>query len=359
MLAIRGLKRPGGLNRLEAVCAKVRGVVPALAGVLILGRNDHREGDKILPRLGKRVIVAVFCKARIPRIRGFHRRNGLCHGFPGLHLCPEARLVFIIPDKGDGLGISVDRFDALRAQRRGEPLGRHSEADGHPEQAVRRVLGHMVGDRRAVDAVEPVAPEGVVVDRAVGSLHRRLIGGRQAGAADDCQIGRMRTRDAVIDTLVAVRIGIAHVFVVVRDAVGVKEHDRAALHGLGDSADRGLGAGIERVGSAGGGGDAIGLLLVLIGEVSSLGGVSVPRADQVDVLCVRRAAPFCIRNGLLNAEFLVGRRRGAVCAGAERGRIALRLAVCILPEEHGVRSVVGAGAEAIISRRGDQLCNAF
>ena len=365
---LAALERPRGLHGLDGVRAvllrRAAGANRALAGMRVLRGDDDREGDEIILRLGLGVIVGTCLKvARVPAaVLLFHLSGGLGHGLSGKHAAPEGLLVFIVATKGDRFRVAADGLHALCAQRCAKTLRGHTEADGHPKHAVRRVLGHMVGDDGAVNAPGAVAIIGMVVGLAVTGGDARLVGGGQAGAGRQREVGGIRLGNAVINVyrprirvIGIFGICIAQHLVIVRHAMGVEDHDRAVFHGLGHAANGRLGAGIDGAGAAGGLGNVLALVLILLGK-----GVvrAVPRADDVDVLAGGRAAAGGVGRGLdFTDRRGVNAGRAVFHARAEGRRIALRLAVGILPEEHSVCPVIGTGALGVILRGHDELGN--
>ena len=274
-----GEQRVGGLDRLQ-------GVNIAVAGIDILGGHDDRERCVVVARGGDGGVAGGI----VPLADlALHCGNGIGDGLAGDHGVEEGSLPLIIVCKADGLGVAVDDLDALLAQRLLQAVGRHTEANCHPEQAVGGGFGHVVGDGGAVDLV--------VLHRAVGAgvvgVVVGVVGGGDAGAALQAQVRGGRG--------VVVAVG------VVGAAVAVEDDDGAVHQRVGDVVDRRVGGLIEGVGAAERGGKLLGLGLVLGGEA---GIDAVVRLDQVDVLAGGGAALDLIGDRL--NERIVGLAVGLV-----------------------------------------------
>ena len=344
------LELPCGLDGLHAVRTVAFVVAAAydraLPGVCILGGDDHGEGDKVFARLCNGVVVAVLCITRVVAVVLFHSCGGFCNGAAVFHCGPKVLFVFVVAGEGDGLGVAVNDLDALFSQRRINAVRRHAEANWHPKHTVRGVFRHVVGNYRTVHAVDRAAATSVtecVLVSPEGACDGFLIFGGQPGARRQRKVGGVRLGNAVIDIFAGiVGVFIAQRLVVVRDAVGVKDHDSTVLHCLCNAGNGCLCAGQSCTGAAGRLGNALTLGFVLIGEV----GVGIiPRTDDIDVLTGGRAAPLGIGDGFRRA--LRG-QRDILRFCTQGGEVALRLAVGILPKEVDIRAVVGAGALDVV-----------
>ena len=151
------VKRVGGFYRLQRVGAIERRIV-ALTGMDVLIRHNDRERRIVFTSIRNvRNTVIVIIIARnfdrpIPIAPGsLHIRDRFGNGCTFAHIIPENFLKEIVAAKGNRLRIAVHHFDALGTHRLTQRVGRHTEADCHPKQTRRAVLGHMVGNNGAVD----------------------------------------------------------------------------------------------------------------------------------------------------------------------------------------------------------------
>jgi len=270
------IKSPSRVNSLV-------GVNVALTGISVLTGDNDRECNIVAACRA----IGVGAVSRIPlAVGGLHGGNSGSNSLACDHAIPEGSFVLIVAGEGYGLRIAVNNLSALVVQRLIQAVGSHAQADCHPNNAVRSLGGHVIGNSGAVDTIGGAAAVECVVISTIGAGNSSHIGAGDAGTGIQTEIGTVSLGNVVLATGV------------VSDAVRVEKNDCAGLDCLSNIGNSSCSITILSEGAAGSRSDALALVLVLVGEAGvSRIRVVVIRGDQVNILATRSATLGSIRSG--------------------------------------------------------------
>ena len=268
-------QRPAGVDILQRIDI-------AVAGIGIIRGDDDREcGAAALRLLQRRHLIVgghavglADLRRAVPCAAGrLHVRDRLGDGAAAEQAVKEHSLKRIVADKCDRLAVTINGAEAAVHERLFQAVGRHAEADRHPEQAVvgLRVGVHVVGNDRAVhEEIFHAAARA-----AVNGVPAVIIRLGQAVARLQAEVRRRGAGGVVLA-----------VFVICR-AVRVEEDNAAVRDRVRNGVDRRRITFIVVIGTLGRLRHALGLLLVLLGEAAVN---AVVRLEQVHIAPVLRAA---------------------------------------------------------------------
>ena len=284
-------QRPTGVDILQRV-----DIAMAWIGI-VRGYDDRERGAAALRCLQRRHLIVgrhavglADLRRAVPRAAGrLHITDRLSDGAAAEQAVKERGLKRVVTNERDRLAVAVHNTEAAIHERLFQTVGRHAEADRHPEHAVvdLRIGIHVIGDDRAVHeeifhAAARAAVDGVsVIIVCLGQAVARL----------QAEVGRRGTGGVVLTVFI------------IRRAVRVEDDKAAVRDRIRNGVDRRRFALVVMIRALGRLRHALGLLLVLLGEAAVN---AVVRLEQVHIAPVLRAARGV--GARLHVGRIVGRR---------------------------------------------------
>ena len=270
--------------------------------------------------VGNRLAVGIAAVGGVPVAvgLGLHVGAGFRHGVVLAHVGPEEAFELVVAGEGDGLGVAVHDLSAAVVEGGFQTVGSHAETDGHPDQAVGGGAVHVVGDGGAVHGpVAAAKAEGMIVGAKL-ALGGGLVRIGDAGAGGQAEIGGVGLGGVVIPS------------VVVGGAVGVEDHDAAAVQRNAQVVDVGVALLVGGANAAGGLGDGVAAGLILGGKAAVDADVGL-EGSYVDG--GGRAALDAVVHNLRRAADDSAGDGADLPLGTVAGRVTVGIALGVHPEE--------------------------